>query len=760
MAYPIWSTNPDLGIVVSGSTAIFNVSALTSVDDPTSLTLLSNTVPSTVAIAGASATVTMSGAAVEKDSDYRITLRASNSAGITDRSFTLRIQAAPAIQWSQSGTIAVWPAGTQRRISLAATWGWPLEYVLVSGSMPRGVFLDSTGVIYGVAGSNLQAISLDSSTWNISGGVDNTDIGAYTFTVRVRDAATKTQFLDRTLTINTVNAETLISSSSLYTADSSLILASASNYTPVVILESFDAVKETYLLGEYRHSNEFIRQISHWNPQGETLEFRLLSGENAYDSMGYDSNTTLGYDGFDNTTVDFLSIEPATGFLYGTLPIINANRQQHQISVLLIADSVYSQVYSFEMIILGEYGINFEFLDDDGGVISPNTVYELTISQGEISDLGVQARWIEAPPSQLLFYELASGQLPAGITLSPNGLLMGQVGWSAPLGAYDFAVRVYDPSLDQSVISPKFSQIQNYRLIVTPYLSGVTVVDRAYDAYYRAYLAEDQRILWQNLITDPRIFGNSVVYRAEDENYGRRLDCEFLAFTGIQEHEASEFAGAVGKNWALKRFRFGSVKSAIMRDDQQRYVCDVIYADIIDPQLNSEGRGPHVITRLRSTNLTGSVTADSIMITVDDSSLTADSTQMRNIYPATLENQLARLREGPGQITDSVLPKWMKTPQQDGRPLGQIPAAILCFVAAGRGEEILRKIRNSPHSLNQIDFHVDRMVLRRAPNTLFDTTIDDGNTTFDLDGTTFDLAILRDKYIYFRTDGAIYGINN
>lgn len=769
ISYPTWDTASNLGSVPSGSVATFTISASSSqqTTEFVEVKVISKTVPGTVVTNGASATLTLDGTSVDVDTVYNLTLRAKNSSGISDRNFTLKLLATDPIQWSQSGPLAVWPLGAKFRIPLTATWTWPLEYVLLSGKLPPGVFLDPSGTIYGIPGSDLQATSSDPSTWEVSGPVSNTMVGTYTFTIRAQDAKTGRKYQDRTFTISTINSETLSAGVTEYTADSTALFASSSSYLPVVILEDFDGLSGVYRLGEYRHDNEFIRQIKYWNPKPNdqtTLEFSLLSQINAYDNLGYDTDAGLGFDGYGANTVPFLSIEPANGYLFGSLPQINANRQRREFSVLLKVETssgeTYQEILPLGIDLLGEFGISFEFLDDYGRPISPNTTYDLKLSQGEISDLKVSARWIDATVTQLLFFELASGGLPAGITLSPNGLLMGQVNWDAEPGDYRFSVRVYDPSLDQSVYSTKFSQNQEYRLTVSRYVSGVTPVDRAYDIYYRAYLPLDQRIIWQNVVTDPRIFSNSIVYRAEDENYGRRLECEFLAFTGIAEHEVTEFSGAISKNWDLKRFRLGEVRSAIMRNSMSQHVCDVIYVEMSDPHTNSQRRGPPLATKIRTTNSAFAITSDNDSITVDEIELTTDAIAMRELYPATIDNQLQRLRDGPGQVSDSILPKWMTTPQGDGRPLGQEPAAILCFVEPGRGDEVLRKIRNSTHRINQIDFHVDRLVLRRAPSSLLLLSIDSGDTTFDNDTTTFDIALLRDKYIYFRTDGAIYDINN
>ena len=160
---------------------------------------------------------------------------------------------------------------------------------------------------------------------------------------------------------------------------------------------------------------------------------------------------------------------------------------------------------------------------------------------------------------------------------------------------------------------------------------------------------------------------------------------------------------------------------------------------------------------------------DSLDITADSTDITADATSNQIVYPASIKTQRERLREGPGQATDSLLPQWLKSPQPDGRPLGMIPAAVLAFVQAGAGAEIIRKIRRSTHNIKSIDFQVDRLVLKDVPTTANPTTLDVDiahllptreATQIDGGNTSFDQAQTQDKYIMFGNDGDIYGINN
>lgn len=728
MSYPTWITSSNLGSESSGTTGL--TYTLTASTDTTSITIIDSQL-GVLTINGNAVTLELDAPNVVADTKYKWVLRAANSTGITDRTFTLSITAGAGIEWTQAQALSNWIIGSRREIVLSASWPTPLEYVLLNGQLPPGVLLDASGVVYGIAGSNLTATSTVSDNWSIT-GVPVVTGSSYEFTVRARSISQKNIYVDRTFTISTVTVDSVYASSTELTASSTVSTSDSATSLPIILLTS-------NYLGTYRHNNQFLKQIRAWNPTGEEIEFNLQGEENAYDMQGYDEGSILGYDGYQATTAPYLQVELRNGYVTGLIPNINYQLQENSFSVAIkkVNDTVTGPdtlIPEFTLDIVGNDGINYAFTDPNGNDIADSAVYRYSIRNGQTSDLSIRARQVENPTTPL-FCELVSGGLPAGLTLTPRGLISGQVSWSVAPGVYEFAVKVYNPSQDYSELSPLTTQTQQFEIEVLPFLAGVTKIDAAYNIFYRAYMTNSQRTVWRNLVTDQRIFNNSIIYRAEDSEFSRRLECEFLAFVGIGESDAAAFADAVSQNWSMKRFRLGNLHFATVMDTAGNHLCDTIYVDIIDPQLNARGMGPPQIVDIPNTDAQQYIT---------------------EIYPASLQNQLERLQADPGQATDSLLPRWMTSPQADGRPLGWIPGAVLCHVLPGQGAQVLRKIKTSNHKLSYIDFHVDRMVLQGS--MIVETTFDDGATTFIY--TSFDTATTEDKYIYFNTDGAIYDINN
>jgi len=732
MSYPIWITNASLGTVTSGDEA---VSYTITASDSTSITVIDNEIPnSSIAKTATTIVVTFDAPNVTASTVYKIIIRAQNATGVTDRTFTLTVAAAPGISWTQDTILPGWVAGTRRELAFTASWIKPLEFVLLNGSLPQGVFLDATGKLYGIAGANLVATSTTSDNWDVSNSTFFYT-GVSEFTIRARSIEQKNTYVDKTFTLYTLDTQGLDASSTDITADTTIISADASSSLPIVLLTSSN-------LGTYRHSNQFLKQLRAWNPTGEDLEYSIMGAQNAYDMQGYDEGSILGYDGYQATTAPYLQVELRNGYVTGLIPNIAYQDQYNSFSVAIkkVVASVTVQdtiTPEFSLRVVGGDGVDFQFLDPMGVAITDAATYRYNIRKGEVSDLAINCYMVQNS-STPLFFELYEGNLPPGLTLTPRGYLSGKVVWATAEGVYSFSVKVYNPSQDYADLSPLTTQIQNFEIEVLPFVANSGEVAQAFNMYYRAYMANSQRTVWRNLVTDQRIFNNSIVYRSEDSEYGRSLECEFLAFVGIAESDAEQFADAVSQNWDLKRFRLGNVHYATVKDRLGNHVCDTVYVDIIDPQLNSVMEGPPQIVAIPST--------DDLYSSIQE------------IYPATLQNQLARLQDGPGQATDSLLPQWMTSPQLDGRPLGWIAAAVLCHVKPGNGTQVLRKIKTSTHKLSYIDFHVDRMILKGATILPTITLFDEGGTLFDY--TTFDASITEDKYIYFNTDGAIYDINN
>lgn len=78
------------------------------------------------------------------------------------------------------------------------------------------------------------------------------------------------------------------------------------------------------------------------------------------------------------------------------------------------------------------------------------------------------------------------------------------------------------------------------------------------------------------------------------------------------------------------------------------------------------------------------------------------------VYPNSFPNMEARLESGIGYLDKGVLPNWMTSRQPDGYVLGFTRAIVLCYTLPGKSTEVSYRISQVAQSLNLIDFVIDR----------------------------------------------------
>lgn len=97
------------------------------------------------------------------------------------------------------------------------------------------------------------------------------------------------------------------------------------------------------------------------------------------------------------------------------------------------------------------------------------------------------------------------------------------------------------------------------------------------------------------------------------------------------------------------------------------------------------------------------------------------STQITQVYPNSLINMRDQVVDVVGQIS-TKLPLWMTSKQANGRVLGFTPAWVICYTNPGRSQQMSYYISEYfAQQLNSVDFKVDRYVLDRTLSRNWDT---------------------------------------
>lgn len=387
---------------------------------------------------------------------------------------------------------------------------------------------------------------------------------------------------------------------------------------------------------------------------------------------------------------------------------------------------------TFSVRMLGEVDSTISWLtDSDLGDISANY----------ISTLFVRAQ--TTVPNARLLYSLVEGSLPSGLSLSPDGELIGKI---RPFGTVDNpGLTVFDNqnfSLDgnTTTIDRDFSFTikaqDQFGFSAIERSFTVTVSDpdnKSYsNLFFKPFLKQTSRQAYTNFISNPDIFNPDYIYRPNDPNFGLQKQIKILAYAGIESKNAEEYVAAAAKNHKRKRFKLGQVKTAVARlpgtDD---IVYEIVYVEVIDPQDDAAGTAKTFKIRNDKKITVNSVSYDTDndstglqssepmrfrptpenTIKADSDAITVSNPNDNTRYISNITNMRDNLRE-IGETELNFLPLWMQTTQQNSvNNLGFVLAIPLCYCKAGTGQIVKDAVEFSEFNFKQFDIDVDRYVI-------------------------------------------------
>jgi hypothetical protein len=250
---------------------------------------------------------------------------------------------------------------------------------------------------------------------------------------------------------------------------------------------------------------------------------------------------------------------------------------------------------------------------------------------------------------------------------------------------------------------------------------------RAYNYPYQnlfcvAMPPPNDRLLLNELLTDPLIFVPEYIYRPDDPNFGVSTQVQYEHAYGLAPDTLDTYVSSLYLNHYWKNLVLGSVETAQALDDAGNIVYEVVYSRIIDNLVNAQGDSVAKIV-----NLPYPITYDNLSVT--------------QVYPNSLVDMRNQVIDVVGQIS-TKLPLWMTSKQANGSVLGFTPAWVICYANPGRSQQIAYYIQEYfGQQLNLIDFKVDRYVLDRTLSRNWDAetqrwTPQGSLTTFDFYNTT------------------------
>lgn len=598
---------------------------------------------------------------------------------INDRTFTLTVSGQNSPEFTTpAGQIAEYVDGAQvTDLQISYTdQDTPdlIEITLKSGSLPPGLTISSTGLITGII-DPLPAI--DPSTG------DPITSKSFNFMLEITDGKTNDI---RSFSILVWAHAAINASSTFITADNTFLTADLSPiFVPLIVSPAPGNI------GPVRNDNFFAVQFVGVDPAGGQVNYEL------------------GFDIGDSTTLPGLTLDPTTGWLYGYIPNLGITENTYNFYIkpkLATMPWIYGPEYNYSLTITGPVSTDVTWLTD--------------ANLGTIDNGGTSTFYVAAvvASGQELQYRLKSGtynDLPQGLSLLPSGHIVGNVSFDT--FSVDGGATTFD-AINNSTGNPSPETVTTFDMthtftvnaftvdgLVSVYKTFTITVDRKYNQPYNNLYVEcmppqNDRDLINNLLQNTDIFQPKFLYRADDPNFGKATNVVYWHAYGLNADTYDEYVSSLYQNHYWKNLTLGEIKVAQATDSNGNVIYEVVYSEIIDDLVNSQGESVS-----KEVTLPYTVTLENPETLVD--------TQVSTVYPNSLIDMRNQVIDVVGQESN-ILPQWMTSKQADGRVLGFVPAWVITYTKPGYGNQVKYYINTIfGDRLNLVDFEVDRYELDR-----------------------------------------------
>jgi hypothetical protein len=332
--------------------------------------------------------------------------------------------------------------------------------------------------------------------------------------------------------------------------------------------------------------------------------------------------------------------------------------------------------------------------------ISPDITWVTPTDLGTIYNGTVSTKKVSAVADADLVYTITSGALPPNLILSTTGEIIGTVADQPTntLLAVGDSTEFTFTIRAQSPLYPIITATKTF--VLTVYQEFDQPTDTV---YIKAMPSVQDRNIINLLLQNDTLIPPNYIYRLDDPNFGKATSVIYDHAYGIFASDITQYLEAITRNHYWRFLTLGQIKTAVANDEYGEPLYEVVYSEIIDNLVNPQGVS--VNNRIywpRPIRLNNGGFA-------------------RILYPNSLDNMRTREANVLGQIQNgALLPLWMTSQQPDGSILGYTQAWVICYTKPGYSSEIVSNIeRFYPYILNQITFEIDRITVK---NTVIGTS--------------------------------------
>jgi len=376
-----------------------------------------------------------------------------------------------------------------------------------------------------------------------------------------------------------------------------------------------------------------------------------------------------------------------------------------------------------------------------------------TLPANRISTLFVRAQ--TTVRDSLMRYNIVSGNLPPGLTLSQDGEIIGKVPVfgtieepgllrftkDSELTTFDFGNTTFDREFSFTVLARDRFEYSAVERRFTIRISDEDNLNYS-NIFIKPFLKSEQRQRFVNLVDNSRIFPPGVIYRPNDPNFGVQKTLKCLVYAGIENLNLESYVTAAAKNHRRKNFYFGELKTAVAKQPGTKEILyEVVYVELIDREktntdkvkiisknkitadsvtyetkddfsiLNTETIDANLLPdRYRPTPTANTIKADSSAITIDQD---IDNTKyLSNID--TMRQRIKNIESADRRAVSNreFLPLWMRTAQEGSlNEIDYVLALPIAYTKPGQSQTIKENIENSNFDFKTLNFDIDRYII-------------------------------------------------
>jgi hypothetical protein len=505
---------------------------------------------------------------------------------LADRTFSITVSGQNAPEFiTPSGTIATFFDGSlvtslQIEYSDADTSDITVAR-LAAGLLPPGTSISPTGLITGyiapaapinaTAGFSRDGQGFSEFPFDFSTQSTN---ATYEFVIEISDG--KSNAL-RTFNIQVLSRDSLTADTTDFTADNTFVTADGTPVRVPVLLTPPGSI------GTVRSDNHFAFKFDGIQADGYPIVYVI--------------NSPL--------TVIGLTLDPATGWLYGYIPDqgLQENTYSFKIRVYQSGEpDVSSLFYDFSLTVQGAIDTEITWLTPTSAVALAKIPSPLgTIVNGSTSQLYVEA---VNTSGLVLEYKLKSGSdsnLPQGLRLLPSGDIVGRCSFNT--FALDGGTTTFDVASDNRGVSSPTTFDLTFVFTVEAYSTNTQVrvdkvfsitVNRQYNEpyenlYIQAMPPQDDRDLVNGLLQNTTTIPPTLLYRGDDPNFGRATRVVYQHAFGLTAATYEDYVSSLYENHYWKNLVLGSIETAQATDNNGNVVYEVVYSRIIGGLTNDRG---------------------------------------------------------------------------------------------------------------------------------------------------------------------------